>query len=83
MAPVNPAPFSTQAKFADEAALLAGLVAQAGLDGAARAAIAARAAGLVRRIRAETRSAIRVSGHKPMVICMNEAASTSAASRPR
>ncbi|RJL12336.1 bifunctional proline dehydrogenase/L-glutamate gamma-semialdehyde dehydrogenase PutA [Paracoccus siganidrum] len=55
MAPVNPAPFSTQAKFADEAALLAGLVAQAGLDGAARAAIAARAAGLVRRIRAEAK----------------------------
>ncbi|SIQ82642.1 L-proline dehydrogenase /delta-1-pyrroline-5-carboxylate dehydrogenase [Paracoccus thiocyanatus] len=57
MTHVNPAPFSdvfsTQAKFADEAELLQGLVVQAGLDAGARAAITARAAGLVRRIRAE------------------------------
>ncbi|MEF9605310.1 hypothetical protein O4J55_24505, partial [Paracoccus sp. PXZ] len=47
--------FSTQAKFADEAELLSGLVAQAALDIGARAAITHRAAGLVRRIRAEAR----------------------------
>jgi len=47
--------FSTDAKFADEAALLQGLVAQAALDGRARRAITARAADLVRRIRAEAR----------------------------
>jgi len=45
--------FSTDAKFADETALLQGLVAQAALDGRARRAITARAADLVRRIRAE------------------------------
>lgn len=47
--------FSTDAKFADEAGLLRGLVAQAALDGDARRAITARAADLVRRIRAEAR----------------------------
>ncbi|WP_287886221.1 MULTISPECIES: bifunctional proline dehydrogenase/L-glutamate gamma-semialdehyde dehydrogenase PutA [Paracoccus] len=47
--------FSAQAKFADEAELLGGLVAQAGLDDAQRAAITRRAADLVRRIRDEAK----------------------------
>ncbi|WP_199259287.1 bifunctional proline dehydrogenase/L-glutamate gamma-semialdehyde dehydrogenase PutA [Paracoccus binzhouensis] len=59
MSPVNPPVlselFPAQAKFADEAALLQGLVAQAALDPGARAAISARAALLVRRIRDEAR----------------------------
>ncbi|MTH64319.1 bifunctional proline dehydrogenase/L-glutamate gamma-semialdehyde dehydrogenase PutA [Paracoccus shanxieyensis] len=52
---VSPTVFSTAAKFADEAGLLQALVAQAGLDQGQRKAIAARAADLVRRIRAEAR----------------------------
>ena len=52
---VSPEVFSPQAKFADEAALLTGLVAQAQLDAGQRAAITARAADLVRRIRAEAK----------------------------
>ncbi|SEH91261.1 bifunctional proline dehydrogenase/L-glutamate gamma-semialdehyde dehydrogenase PutA [Paracoccus alkenifer] len=47
--------FGTDAKFADEAGLLRGLVAQAALSPADRAAITARAADLVRRIRAEAK----------------------------
>src|SRR5690606_17517193 len=59
MSAVNPATtleaFTTQAKFADEAELLASLAAQAQLDPGQRRAISARAAELVRRIRAEAR----------------------------
>ncbi|QIR84442.1 bifunctional proline dehydrogenase/L-glutamate gamma-semialdehyde dehydrogenase PutA [Paracoccus sp. AK26] len=55
---VSPSVFSTQAKFADEAQLLEHLTAQAGLQPAARAAITARAADLVRRIRAEARPSL-------------------------
>ncbi|WP_449041759.1 bifunctional proline dehydrogenase/L-glutamate gamma-semialdehyde dehydrogenase PutA [Paracoccus sp. (in: a-proteobacteria)] len=59
MSAVNPATtlqaFTTQAKFADEAELLATLAAQAQLDPGQRRAISARAAELVRRIRAEAR----------------------------
>jgi RHH-type proline utilization regulon transcriptional repressor/proline dehydrogenase/delta 1-pyrroline-5-carboxylate dehydrogenase len=55
MSSVSPQVFSMQAKFADEAALLQGLVAQAGLDAGQRVAITARAAELVRRIRAEAK----------------------------
>ena len=58
MSPVNPTTietlFTTEAKFADEAGLLAALVGQARLGDDERAAISARAAGLVRRIRAES-----------------------------
>ena len=53
MTPIPPDVFSDQAKTADATALLASLAAQARLDGAARAAISARAATLVARIRAE------------------------------
>ncbi|WP_415393043.1 bifunctional proline dehydrogenase/L-glutamate gamma-semialdehyde dehydrogenase PutA [Paracoccus sp. SJTW-4] len=59
MSAVNPATtleaFTTQAKFADEAEVLASLAAQAQLDPGQRRAISARAAELVRRIRAEAR----------------------------
>ncbi|MFH5773460.1 bifunctional proline dehydrogenase/L-glutamate gamma-semialdehyde dehydrogenase PutA [Paracoccus sp. NGMCC 1.201697] len=55
MAHVSPTVFSTDAKFADEAALLTGLVQQAGLDADTRAAITTRAADLVRRIRVEAK----------------------------
>jgi RHH-type transcriptional regulator, proline utilization regulon repressor / proline dehydrogenase / delta 1-pyrroline-5-carboxylate dehydrogenase len=55
---VSPSVFSTQAKFADEAQLLEHLTDQAGLQPAARAAITARAADLVRRIRAEARPSL-------------------------
>jgi RHH-type proline utilization regulon transcriptional repressor/proline dehydrogenase/delta 1-pyrroline-5-carboxylate dehydrogenase len=47
--------FSTEAKFADEDKVLARLVAEAALTPETRAAISARAADLVRRIRAEDR----------------------------
>ncbi|WP_294929085.1 bifunctional proline dehydrogenase/L-glutamate gamma-semialdehyde dehydrogenase PutA [uncultured Paracoccus sp.] len=50
--------FSTQAKFADERALLDRLIADAALSPEARAAITARAAGLVRRIRAEAKPSL-------------------------
>ncbi|ATQ56891.1 bifunctional proline dehydrogenase/L-glutamate gamma-semialdehyde dehydrogenase PutA [Paracoccus yeei] len=55
---VSPTVFSTEAKFADEAALLDRLVAQAALSPAARAQITARAADLVRRIRAEAKPSL-------------------------
>ena len=55
---VSPTVFSTKAKFADEAALLDRLVAQAALSPAARAQITARAADLVRRIRAEAKPSL-------------------------
>ncbi|HHW33158.1 MAG TPA: bifunctional proline dehydrogenase/L-glutamate gamma-semialdehyde dehydrogenase PutA [Paracoccus solventivorans] len=59
MSAVNPATtleaFTTQAKFADEAELLATLAQMAQLDSGQRRAISARAAELVRRIRAEAR----------------------------
>ncbi len=58
MTTVTPAVFSPEAKFADEARLLEGLVAGAGLDAGARAAITRRAADLVRRIRAEARPSL-------------------------
>lgn len=58
MSPISPAVFSTEAKFADEAALLDRLIAQAGLPAERRAAISARAADLVRRIRAEARPSL-------------------------
>ena len=58
MTTVTPAVFSPEAKFADEARLLEALVAQAGLDADARAAITRRAADLVRRIRAEARPSL-------------------------
>ena len=55
---VSPTVFSTEAKFADEAALLDRLVAEAALSPAARAQITARAADLVRRIRAEAKPSL-------------------------
>ena len=55
---VSPGVFSTEAKFADEARLLERLADQAALSADARAAIAARAAGLVRRIRAEAKPSL-------------------------
>ncbi|WP_062564062.1 bifunctional proline dehydrogenase/L-glutamate gamma-semialdehyde dehydrogenase PutA [Paracoccus aminovorans] len=55
MSSVSTQVFSCQAKFADESALLQGLVAQAGLDAGQRAAVTRRAADLVRRIRAEAK----------------------------
>ncbi|MFC3629464.1 bifunctional proline dehydrogenase/L-glutamate gamma-semialdehyde dehydrogenase PutA [Paracoccus angustae] len=58
MSSVSPSVFSTQAKFADEARLLERLVAQAALSPDARAVITARAADLVRRIRAEARPSL-------------------------
>ncbi|WP_347138410.1 bifunctional proline dehydrogenase/L-glutamate gamma-semialdehyde dehydrogenase PutA [Paracoccus sp. SSK6] len=58
MAPVSTRVFSTEAKFADEAPLLERLTAQAALSPDARAAISARAADLVRRIRAEARPSL-------------------------
>ncbi len=58
MSGVNPATFSTQAKFADEAALLADLIAQADLPADTRRAITLRAADLVRRIRAEAKPSL-------------------------
>ncbi|KMW58476.1 Proline dehydrogenase [Candidatus Rhodobacter oscarellae] len=50
--------FTTDAKFADEATLLEGLIAQAALTPETRAAISTRAAELVRRIRAEARPSL-------------------------
>ncbi|WEF25333.1 bifunctional proline dehydrogenase/L-glutamate gamma-semialdehyde dehydrogenase PutA [Paracoccus sp. S3-43] len=58
MSSVSPSVFSTQAKFADEAQLLDRLTAQAAVSADARAAITARAADLVRRIRAEARPSL-------------------------
>lgn len=58
MSSVSPSVFSTQAKFADEGQLLDRLTAQAELSADARAAITARAADLVRRIRAEARPSL-------------------------
>ncbi|SNR59748.1 bifunctional proline dehydrogenase/L-glutamate gamma-semialdehyde dehydrogenase PutA [Paracoccus sediminis] len=58
MASVDPRVFSTQAKFADEGRLLHDLAVQAGLDADRRAAISARAADLVRRIRARARPSL-------------------------
>ncbi|MGN7870876.1 bifunctional proline dehydrogenase/L-glutamate gamma-semialdehyde dehydrogenase PutA [Paracoccus sp. 22332] len=58
MSSVSPSVFSTQAKFADEGQLLDRLTAQADLSADARAAITARAADLVRRIRAEARPSL-------------------------
>ncbi|MBU3030875.1 bifunctional proline dehydrogenase/L-glutamate gamma-semialdehyde dehydrogenase PutA [Paracoccus marinaquae] len=55
MAQTDFSAFTTEAKFRPEADLLPELVAQAGLDGAARAAITRRAADLVRRIRSEAK----------------------------
>ncbi len=62
MSAVNPTSleslFTTEAKFADEAALLERLVAQTGLSSAARAAMSERAADLVRRIRADSQPSL-------------------------
>src|SRR5687768_8667956 len=58
MAPFNPGVFSTSAKFAEEGPLLERLAASAALSPEARAAISARAADLVRRIRAEARPSL-------------------------
>ncbi len=58
MSSVSSSVFSTQAKFADEGQLLDRLTAQADLSAEARAAITARAADLVRRIRAEARPSL-------------------------
>ncbi|WP_295045766.1 bifunctional proline dehydrogenase/L-glutamate gamma-semialdehyde dehydrogenase PutA [uncultured Paracoccus sp.] len=58
MSSVNPAVFSTRAKFADEATLVERLSAQAALSPDRRAAITARAADLVRRIRAEAKPSL-------------------------
>ncbi|MTD98929.1 bifunctional proline dehydrogenase/L-glutamate gamma-semialdehyde dehydrogenase PutA [Paracoccus sp. YIM 132242] len=58
MAPVASPVFSTTAKFADEAQLLERLAAAAALSPDRRAAITARAADLVRRIRAEARPSL-------------------------
>ncbi|MDQ1899416.1 bifunctional proline dehydrogenase/L-glutamate gamma-semialdehyde dehydrogenase PutA [Paracoccus sp. WLY502] len=58
MSSVSPSVFSTEAKFADERQLLERLAEQAALSPDARAAISARAADLVRRIRAEARPSL-------------------------
>lgn len=58
MSPVGSGIFSTEAKFADEAQLLERLADQAALSADARAAIAARAGDLVRRIRAEAKPSL-------------------------
>ena len=55
MSDVDLSALTHDAKFADEAALLQRLVAETALDAAARARIAARAADLVARIRAEAK----------------------------
>ncbi|MDH2327712.1 bifunctional proline dehydrogenase/L-glutamate gamma-semialdehyde dehydrogenase PutA [Cereibacter sp. SYSU M97828] len=58
MSAVNLANFTTDAKFRNEAALVRELVSSAGLEAPARAAISARAADLVRRIRAEAKPSL-------------------------
>ena len=62
MSAVNPTSleslFTTEAKFADEAALLQQLVSQAGLNAEARAAMSARAADLVRSIRTDSQPSL-------------------------
>ena len=58
MTPDSFTAFTTEAKFRDQAPLLDQLVAQAALSDSARAAISARGADLVRRIRAEARPSL-------------------------
>ncbi|MDB6453695.1 bifunctional proline dehydrogenase/L-glutamate gamma-semialdehyde dehydrogenase PutA [Falsirhodobacter sp. 20TX0035] len=55
---IDPSVFSAHAKFQDEATLLRELTARTGLSGAQRAAISARGADLVRRIRAEAKPSL-------------------------